>query len=202
MNRAVIESSCTKSAQLKALSHKCGLLLKGKDKDGKEMEFAVTKCQQVSKYGLEPKYATNGACLGYTPRMFNDATDADLKDVNEDGKVIANYVYVDRVVRVIVEGAEGPQEESLYTSDEADKKVKGESAQTIKVYRKCIVSEFGWSPRLLMKTLEQSRSIAKQKERAQKSLEAFEAVKEDLYVVLNRDGKLEKVHVKIDEVAI
>lgn len=203
LNRAVIESSCTKSAQLKALSHESGLLLKG-NKDGKEVAYAVTKCQQLSKLGLEPKYASNGACLGYTPRMFNDATSEDLKEVNEEGKVVANYIYVDRVVRVLVEGAEGPQEGSLYTSEEADKKLKGESAKTIKVYRKCTVSDYGWSPRLLVKTLEQSRNIVKEQERAAKSQEAFEAVKaaDNLYVVLNRDGKLEKVHVKIDDVAI
>lgn len=202
LNRAVIESSCTKSAQLKALSHESGLLLKGKDKDGKDVKYAVTKREQLSKLGLEPKYAKNGTCLGYTPRLFNDATDEDLKTVNEEGKVIANYVYVDRVVRVLVEGAEGPQEESLYTSEEADKKVKGEAAKTIKVYRKCTVSEYGWSPRLLVKILEQSRTIIKQQERAQKSLEEYEAVKDKLYVVLNRDGKLEKVHVSINDVAI
>lgn len=202
LNRAVIESSCTKSAQLKALSHESGLLLKGKDKEGKQVEYAVTKREQLSKLGLEPKYAANGACLGYTPRMYNDATDSELKEVNEEGKVIANYVYVDRVVRVLVEGQEGPQEESLYTSEEADKKVKGESAKTIKVYRKCTVSEYGWSPRLLVKILEQSRTIAKQIDRAAKSVQEFEEVKNDLYVVMNRDGKLEKVHVPADDLAI
>lgn len=202
LNNAVINSSCTKAAQLKALSHECGYQLQSKDKDGKVTVYDVTKREQLSKLGLEPKVTSKGACLGYTPKMYNDATDADLKIIGTDGKVVGNYVYVDRVVKVTVgNDATGVKDESLYTSEEADKKVKGESAQTVKLYRKVMVNEFGWGPRLLVKILEQSRSIADQQERAKKSKEAFEELKKQgLYIVQNRDGKLVKVAVRIDDV--
>lgn len=199
LNNAVINSSCTKQAQLKALSHECGYQLQTKDKDGNVTVYSVTKREQLSKLGLEPKVTSKGAILGYTPAMYNEATDADLKYVGTDGKVKLNYVYVDRVVKVSVDSdATGIKEESLYTSEEADKKVKGESAQTVKVYRKAIIDEHGWSPRLLVKVLEQSRSIAEHQERAKKSAEKYEELKKQgLYIVVNRDGKLVKIKVNV-----
>jgi hypothetical protein len=202
LNNAVINSSCTKPAQLKALSHECGYQLQAKDSDGNVTTYSVTKREQLSKLGLEPKVTSKGAILGYTPAMYNDATDADLKVIGTDGKVKANYVYVDRVMKVSVgNDATGWKEESLYTSEEADKKVKGESAQTIKVYRKALISEYGWSPRLLVKVLEQSRSIAEHQKRAKESAEKYEELKKQgLYIVENRDGKFVKVQVRLSDV--
>ena len=202
LNNAVINSSCTKPAQLKALSHECGYQLQTKDKDGNVTLYSVTKRDQLSKLGLEPKVTAKGAILGYTPAMYNDATDADLKVIGTDGKVKANYVYVDRVVKVSVGNeATGLKEESLYTSEEADKKVKGESAQTVKLYRKALIDECGWSPRLLVKVLEQSRTISEHQARAKASAEKYEELKkEGLYIVENRDGKLVKIAVRINDV--
>lgn len=204
LNNAVINNSCTKQAQLKALSNDLKKSLESKDKDGNVTVYDVPKYQQIAKYGLLPKVTSKGAILGYTPAMYNDATDADLKTIGADGKVKENFVYVDRVVRVTVgNDATGLKEESLYTSEEADKKVKGESAQTIKVYRKARISEYGWSPRLLMKVLEQSVAIEECKRLAKASAEKFEELKKgDLYIVQNRDGKLVKVKVNIQDVAI
>lgn len=202
LNNAVINNSCTKAAQLKALSNDLKKELESVDKNGKVTVYSVTKYQQVAKYGLLPKITSKGAILGYTPAMYNEATDADLKALDANGKVVANYVYVDRVVRVSVgNDATGIKEESLYTSEEADKKVKGESASTVKLYRKVTIGDYGWGPRLLMKVLEQSRSIAEQQERAKKSKETFEELKKKgLYIVQNRDGKLVKIAVRIDDV--
>lgn len=204
LNNAVINHSCTKQAQLKALSHKVHDQLTSKDKDGNVTFYAVTKQEQLSKLGLDGKFTKNGVFLGYGPAEYNNATDDDLKVIGTDGKVKANYVYTERVVRVAVgNDATGWKEESLYTNDEADKKVKGESAKTIKVYRKCLIAEYGWSPRMLEKVLEQSRSIAEHKERAAASMAQWEELKKgDLYIVQNRDGKLVKVKVRIDDVNI
>lgn len=202
LNNAVINNSCTKQAQLKALSNDLKKQLESVDKDGNVTLYSVTKYQQVAKYGLLPKITSKGAVLGYTPAMYNEATDADLKVIGTDGKVKANYAYFDRVMKVTVgSDAAGWKDESLYTSEEADKKVKGESAQTVKVYRKCLISEYGWGPRLLMKVLEQSREITEHQERAKKSKEAFEELKKQgLYIVQNRDGKLVKIAVRIEDV--
>lgn len=204
LNNAVINSSCTKPAQLKSLSHECGYQLQAKDKDGNITLYSVTKREQLSKLGLEPKVTSKGAILGYTPAVYNDATAPELKVIGTDGKVKANYVFVDRVVKVSVgNDATGIKEESLYTSEEADKKVKGESAQTIKVYRKCIISEYGWSPRLLVKVLEQSRNITAELERAKASAAKWDELKQsDLYIVQNRDGKLVKIKVRVEDAAI
>lgn len=202
LNKAVINSSCTKAAQLKALSNDLKKQLESVDRDGNVTLYSVAKYQQVAKYGLLPKFTSKGAILGYTPAMYNAATDDDLKYIGTDGKVKMNYVYVDRVMKVSVgSDAIGWKEESLYTSEEADKKIKGESAQTVKVYRKCIISEYGWSPRLLMKVLEQSRNIKAEQERANASAAKYEELKkEGLYIVENRDGKLVKVKVNISDV--
>lgn len=204
LNKAVINNSCTKLAQLKALSNDLKKELESKDGKGNVTVYSVMKYQQIAKYGLLPKMTAKGAILGYTPAMYNDATDADLKTIGASGKVVENFVYVDRVVRVTVgNDATGLKDESLYTSEEADKKVKGESAQTIKLYRKCRISEYGWSPALLMKVLEQSRSIADHQERAKASIAKWEELKKgDLYIVQNRDGKLVKVKVNVQDVAI
>lgn len=205
LNNAVINHSCTKQAQLKALSHKVKDQLTSKDKDGNVTFYAVTKMEQMSKLNLHGKFTKSGAFIGYGPAEYNNATDEDLKVIGTDGKVKANYVYTERVVRVSVgNDATGWSEESLYTSEEADKKVKGEKgAKTIKLYRKCLIAEYGWSPRMLVKVLEQSRSIAEHKERAAASMAQWEELKKgDLYIVQNRDGKLVKVKVRIDDVNI
>lgn len=205
LNQAVINNSCTKQAQLKALSDDLKKQLDSVDKDGNVTIYNVTKYQQVAKYGLLPKMTKKGAILGYTVGMYNDATDADLKVIGTDGKVKANYAYFERNVKVTVNNdANGTnKEESLYTSEEADKKVKGENGKPIKVYRKCLISECGWGPKLLMKVLEQSRDIENEKKRATASAEKWEELKKgDLYIVQNRDGKLVKIKVRVDDANI
>jgi hypothetical protein len=203
LNNAVINHSCTKQAQLKALSHKVHDQLTSKDSDGNITIYTVTKYEQLEKLGLVGKFSKSGTFLGYGTTEYNNATDDDLKYVGTDGKVKMNYIYRERVMKVSVGSeSEGWTEESLYTSEEADKKVKGEKgAKTIKVYRKCIISEYGWSPRMLESVLEQSRSIAEHQERAAASMAQWEELKKgDLYIVQNRNGKLVKVKVRVEDV--
>ena len=204
LNQAVINNSCTKQAQLKALSNDLKKQLESVDKDGNVTIYTLQKYQQVAKYGLLPKMTSKGVILGYTVGMYNDATDADLKVIGTDGKVKANYAYFERNVKVTVDNdANGTKEESLYTSEEADKKIKGEAGKPIKLYRKCLIGEYGWGPKLLMKVLEQSRDIENEKKRATASAEKWEELKKgDLYIVQNRDGKLVKIKVRVDDANI
>ena len=198
LNKAVVASSMTIKAQLNALNTDAGFKLQTKDKDGNITVSNTTKREQLSKLGMNPKMTSKGVCLGYTPATFNAAVDESLKEVGPDGKTIANYVYVDRVVTVTREDdANGTKDYSLYTSEEADKKVKGESAQTIKLYRKVLISETGWAPGLIVKVLTQSRHIAEEEARAKKSQEAWESVQDNLYIVKNIGGVLKKVKVQV-----
>ena len=97
----------------------------------------------------------------------------------------------------------GTKEVSVYTSEEADKKVKGESAQACKLYRKCMISEYGWGPGFIIKVLRQSREIADEIEKAAKSASKFEEQKAaGLYIVENRDGKLVKVQVCLEDIVL
>ena len=198
INNAVVASSSTKGAQLKALWHESNEPLQTKNADGSITTWSVTKRQQLAKYGLEPKMSGK-ACLGYTPAVFNAATADDLKLVDANGKVIENYVYLDRVIRLQLSDDPTEKEVPVYTEAEADKKVKGESAQSIKVYRKFRIDPCGWSPKLLMKVLEQSYSIADEIEKARKSSEKWNELKKGpLYIVENRNGKLVKIEVKVN----
>ena len=201
LNQAVINNSCTKHAQLEALSTDLKKQLESVDKDGNVTLYSVQKYQQVAKYGLLPKMSKKGALLGYTVGMYNDATDDDLKIIGTDGKVKGNYAYFERNVKVTVENdTNGTKEESLYTSEEADKRIAGEKNNPIKLYRKCIISEYGWGPKLLMKVLEQSRDIENEKKRAAASREKWEELKKgDLYIVQNRNGQLVKIKVRVDD---
>lgn len=196
LNKAVIESSMTLAAQLKALNHDAGYKLKTRGSDGTITEHQITKREQISKLGMEPLYRGK-SCMGYTPATFNKAVDDSLKMVGDDGHVKATYVYVDRVVTVTIKDPQtGERDYSLYTSEEADKKIKGESAQSCKVYRKVRIGEFGWGPRTIVKVLEQSRSIEEEIKKAAASQKKYEEQKAaGLYVIMNNDGKLSKVQV-------
>lgn len=204
LNKAVVESSMTLKAQLNALNTDAGYNLKTKDSKGTITEHHVTKREQIAKNGMQPKMTAKGACLGYTPATFNAAVDESLKEVGSDGRVKANYVYVDRVVTVTIEdGNTGMKDYSLYTSEEADKKVKGESAQTCKLYRKVTIGEFGWGPGMIMKVLWQSRHIQEEVTRAEASAKKFkEDMEKGLYIVINKDGQLKKVAVKVENANI
>lgn len=198
LNKAVVASSMTLKAQLNAINTDAGYKLQSKDKDGNVTEHQITKREQLSKLGMEPKLSAKGVSLGYTPASFQEGVHESLKEVGLDGKVKYNYVYVDRVVTVTMEDpTTGTKDYSLYTSEEADKKVKGESAQTIKLYRKVAIHENGWMPGLIVKVLWQSRHITEEETRAEKSQENWDKVKDDLYIVKNVDGVLKKIQVKV-----
>lgn len=203
LNKAVVASSMTLAAQLKALNHDAGYKLQLKSVKNGEVTITiaqVTKREQIAKLGMQPKMSGK-ACLGYTPATFNAAVDESLKEVGTDGKVKANYCYVDRVVTVQVSEntAIGESKDySLYTSDEADKKVKGESAQAVKLYRKAIISETGWGPNMIVKVLWQSRNIKDEEARAKASEEKYEELKKQgLYIVKNVGGRLVKIQVDV-----
>jgi hypothetical protein len=54
-----------------------------------------------------------------------------------------------------------------------------------------------------MKVLEQSRDIENEKKRATASAEKWEELKKgDLYIVQNRDGKLVKIKVRVEDANI
>lgn len=200
LDNAAKASSMTLSAQLKALNHDAGYTLKSKDSEGKVTDYCITKREHLEQnLGLVPHKSKKGVCLGYTPATFNAAVDENLKEVGSDGKTKAYYAYVDRVVTVTMEdAATGTKDYSLYTSEEADKKVKGESAQSCKLYRKAIISECGWGPGLIIKVLRQSRQIQEEIKRAEESAKKFkEQVANGLYMVINKDGKLVKVEVNV-----
>lgn len=197
LDKAVVASSMTLSAQLKAINHEAGLKLQVKDNKGNVTLAQVTKRQQLSKLGMEPKLDKNGKPMGYTPATFAAGVNETLKEVI--GGQTTYSVYVDRVVTVTMsDNQTGSKDYSLYTAEEADKKVKGESAQTIKLYRKVLIDPNGWVPGLIVKVLRQSREIAEHEEKAKKSQEAFDKAKEQgLYVVVNIDGTLHKVKVNV-----
>ena len=203
LNKAVIASSMTLAAQLKALNHDAGYKLQLKSVKNGEVTITiaqVTKREQIAKLGMLPKMSGK-ACLGYTPATFNAAVDESLKEMGTDGKVKANYAYFDRVVTVTVSEPTDNGESkdySLYTSEEADKKVKGESAQTVKLYRKMMIAETGWGPGMIVKVLWQSRNIKDEDARAKASEEKYEELKKQgLYIVKNVGGRLQKVQVNV-----
>lgn len=198
LDNATIQSSMTLAAQLKALNHEAGFKLKAHDKDGKISVLECTKREHLSSLGLEPHYVGK-KCVGYTPATFNAAVCDELKEVI-DGKVVATYVYVDRVCTVTLDDDTiGTRDYSLYTSDEADKKVKGESgAKSCKLYRKATIGEFGWTPGICVKVLRQSSQIADEIKRAEESAAKFAKQKEaGLYIVKNIEGTLHKIKVNV-----
>lgn len=205
LDKAAKESSMTLKAQLNALNTDAGFKLKSTDKDGKVTEFALTKREHIAQnLGMMPHMSKKGVALGYTPATFAAAVDESLMEVSSDGKPKAFYAYFDRAVKVTVEDdTTGTKEVPLYTSEEADKKVKGESAKSCKLYRKCMIDYYGWAPGLIIKVLRQSRQIDAEIKRAEKSTADFEdAKKKGLYIVENRDGKLVKVQVRLEDVDI
>lgn len=202
LDKAAKESSMTLKAQLNALNTDAGFKLKSTDKDGKVTEFALTKREHIAQnLGMMPHMSKKGVALGYTPATFAAAVDESLMEVSSDGKTKAFYAYFDRAVKVTVEDdTTGTKEVPLYTSEEADKKVKGESATSCKLYRKCMIDYYGWAPGLIIKVLRQSRQIDAEIKRAEKSTADFEdAKKKGLYMVENRDGKLVKVQVRLED---
>lgn len=205
LDNAAKASSMTLKAQLNALNTDAGYKLKSTDKDGKVTEYALTKREHLEQnLGMKPHTSKKGVVLGYTPATFDAAVDENLKAIGSDGKTKAFYAYFDRTVRVAVEdttSATGIKEVPLYTSEGADKKVKGESAQTCKLYRKAEIDRNGWGPGLIIKVLRQSRQIDAEIKRAEKSAATFEEEKaKGLYVVENRDGKLVKLPIRIDDI--
>lgn len=195
MTQATVQNSCTLPAQLKAMWHDHEKELSTIDKDGNVKNYHTSKMAHVENMGMKPHYVYGKdgqvkACKGYTPAEFNAGVADELLEKNADGKVLATYVYRDRVVNteIFEEGEEGSKVYSLFTEDEAKKKAKGESgAKSIKVYRKCLIDKFGWSPKLIMDVLTQSRNITAETKRAEKSREEWEAI-EKVYIVKNIDG--------------
>lgn len=203
LDNAAKASSMTLKAQLNAVNTDAGYKLKSVDKDGKVTEYSITKRDHIEKnLGMKPHLSKKGVCLGYTPATFDAAVDENLKTIGTDGKTKAYHVYVDRVVTVTREDAErNIKYASVYTSEEADKVVKGEKgAKSCKLYRKATISEFGWGPGLIFKVLRQSREIQDEIKRAETSAEKFEEQKTaGLYIVENRGGVLVKVKVNIQD---
>lgn len=207
LDNAAKASSMTLKAQLNALNTDAGYKLKTTDKDGKVTEYAITKREHLEKnLGMAPHKTKKGTIIGYTPATFDAAVVDELKEKGTDGKAKAFYAYFDRTVRATVEDPNsdsGFKEVPIYTSEEADKKVKGESAQSCKLYRKAIIGETGWAPGTIIKILRQSRSIDAEIKRAEKSAADFEDQKaKGLYTVENRDGKLEKVQVRVEDLDV
>lgn len=205
LDKAAEASSRTIKAQLNACNTDAGYKLKSTDKEGKVTEYAITKREHFEQnLGMKPHMSKKGVCLGYTPATFAAGVVDELKEMGTDGRAKAFYAYFDRTVRVTVEDANnGTKEVSVYTSEEADKKVKGESAQACKLYRKCMISEYGWGPGFIIKVLRQSREIADEIEKAAKSAAKFEEQKAaGLYIVENRDGKLVKTQVRLEDIVL
>lgn len=193
MTKAAVANGCTLAAQLKAMWHDHEKELSSTDANGKVTAYGVSKMEHMANLGLSPHYVGKGdkkKCVGYTPAEFNHGVADDLLLKNDDGKVMATYVYRDRVVNVEVleEGEDGSKVYSLFTKEEAEKKAKGESgAKSIKVYRKCMIDEFGWGQKLIADVLTQSRNIENEVKRAEKSIEDYNAI-EEVYIVMNIDG--------------
>lgn len=205
LDAAVKAASMTLKAQLKALNTDAGYKLKTTNKDGNVTELSLTKREHIEQnLGMAPHTSKKGVVLGYTPATFDAAVDENLKEIGTDGKTKAYKYYVDRTVRVTVEDANsetGLKDYPLYTSEEADKKVKGESAQTIKLYRKATIAKDGWLPGTIIKVLRQSRQIEAEQNRAAKSVEKYaEQKKQGLYIVQNRDGVPVKVKANMMDV--
>lgn len=203
LDNATKASSMTLKAQLNALNTDAGYKLKSTDKDGKTTEFALTKREHLEQnLGMKPHMSKKGVVLGYTPATFAAAVDESLMEKGTDGKPKAFYAYFYRTVRFTVDDpSTGTKEVPLYTSEEADKKVNGESAVSCKLYRKCMIDYHGWGPGLIVKVLRQSRQIDEEVKSAEKSAADFEKAKKNgLYIVEVRGGKLEKVQVRLDDV--
>lgn len=203
LDNATKASSMTLKAQLNAVNTDAGYKLKSTDKDGKVTEYAITKREHLEQnLGMKPHMSKKGVVLGYTPATFDAAVVDELKFKGTDGRAKAYYAYFDRTVRVMVNDATtGTKEVPLYTSEEADKKVKGESAQSCKLYRKCLIAECGWGPGFIIKVLRQSREIADEIARATASAAKFEEQKKNgLYIVENRNGSLVKIQVRLDDI--
>ena len=204
LDNATKASSMTLKAQLNALNTDAGYKLKSKDKDGNVTEYAITKREHLEQnLGMKPHMSKKGVVLGYTPATFYAAVDESLKEMGTDGKTKAVMVYVDRVVTVTMsDDNQGRKDYSLYTSEEADKVIKGEKgAKSCKLYRKATISEFGWGPGLIVKVLRQSRQIDDEVKRAETSAAKFEEDKaKGLYIVKNVDGRLVKVQVRIQDI--
>lgn len=194
MTKEVTKDSRTLSAQLLTLWHNHAMELKSTKADGSTTAYGVTKEEHITYMGMAPHYVGKGEkkkCVGYTPACFNAVVAEQLLERNAQGKVMQTYVYRDR--NVMVESYEentdeGTRSYSIYTLEEATKKAKGESgAKAIKVYRKCMIDTYGWGPELIMDVLTQSKYIADETKRAEKSRENYEAI-EHVYIVKTIDG--------------
>ena len=194
MIKEVNKDSRTLPAQLLTLWHNHAMQLVSIKPDGTTVSYGVTKEEAIAYIGMKPHFIGKGEkkkCVGYTPATFNAAVADELLERNAQGKVMQTYVYRDRTVMVESyeeSNDEGHRSYSLYTLEEATKKAKGESgAKAIKVYRKCMIDTYGWGPELIMDVLTQSKYIADETKRAEKSRENYEAI-EHVYIVKTIDG--------------
>lgn len=207
MTKAAVANSCTLAAQLKAIWHEHEKELTSTDANGKVTAYGVTKMAHMASLGMEPHYVGTGdkkKCTGYTPAEFNKGVADELLLKNDSGKVMATYVYRDRVqnVELFEEGEDGSKVYPLFTEDEAKKKAKGESgAKSIKVYRKCMIDEFGWGPKLITDVLTQSRNITAELKRAEKSIEDYNAI-EHVFIVKNVNGTNMVIEVEKPEIEL
>ena len=198
--------SCKLGAQLQTIWYERDHRLI--DKNGKDL--GCTKYEHACYLGLYPHYVGKGDKrkeMAYGPAEFNAAIvnnggGEELLDRDENGKVLATYVYRERNVNVELieeDNEEGSAIYPIYTLEEAEKKAKGETgAKAIKVWSRVQIDEFGWGPKLIGTILTQSMDITTYVNKATKSREDYAAI-EKVYIVKNIDGTNHVIEVEKPE---
>lgn len=135
-----------------------------------------------------PRFVTKGGNKkGYTPALINGGWHDKMLLVNDENKVMANYIYKNVAAKYIIDEEDKEKAYRVFTKEEAEK-VDGKG---ISIYAQVEVPKNRWSVATILKGLIQSRNYEKESKKAAESDEKWEKI-EHVYIV-----KVEKVDGKI-----
>lgn len=145
--------------------------------------------------------AKNGRMVkkGYTPALINEAWAEGMLLVNNSGKVCGNYIFRNKVAKVVINEGEKDKAYKVFTKAEALKA----DGKPVSKYMLDLIDPHNWSVKTILDGLIQTRKYDKLVAKAAESQEAWEDLydEDDLYIVrMNEKGEREIVKVQKDEV--
>lgn len=129
----------------------------------------------LAQHGVVRFVTPKGVKKGITPALFNAGVDDDLKAINADGKVMANYIYKNVVAKIAVSEGDKDKMFRVFASEEDALK---EDGKAISIYKKVEIDCSAWSGRIMLKELQQSQEIEKHQKKAEESEVAWTNVDE------------------------
>lgn len=157
------------------------------DKDGHAITDGLTVEVFMSYLGAErfKKVYKNGTVRkeGYTPGTVNKAWADEMLAKSSDGKVVSNFIYKNVSAKIMQVGEDGKSR--AYRVYASEKEALAEDGKAISRYQLVEVPKDKWSVRTVLTGLKQSKHIADEKKKAQKSAEAWDAVAE-CWIVINK----------------